>query len=609
MFLHVLLALRILKEYAQVIILDCSGNNFSKGTAYAITISDTKSTSSYLVTFPATLVDDIDVIAVTTVTLEGVDASVYNYTLTKKSSTIYQIDFQYVQSIPSTTLKLVYFLNDSPVTSNPLMGKWIATWTTKLMGYISESDREITVTINQVVATTMKVTSVGAGSFLLFGGNPALLWPLLTLFQAFYYLIFIDVNYPANLQLFLEVFNLGSLPFIPNPLDWFVKDIDQYSLPSPARFNQFNLDGLFLNNAGNELLFLSMVIGAYLASKIAKKWVRRLPLHVRTVANKTVEWFEWSGILSSLIASYTDMAQAIFLQMKVLTFSSKIFTLSSVLAFVAQALVVLLPLLLFRIVKKYEKEPDLLDDKFDALIGEYNAKKAAGRYFVPIWLLRRLAMCLCLVFLQGYPYVQINVLCLLMIVSIAHLWEYAPYGSKRDNICLTLMEILFGLIHIVIYILVYDDHNPTFSDNQRLKMGWAIIGISGVILMIYIVINLSDQIKEILKTIRFLKQLVSKPVKKRINKVINHEENRTVSHLSTISDDKRQILNLNHNESIATNVSILQNDSPPSPEINQRRRIHVSCSSQISHEPVSQIRMRRRLRIAPHIRRLREINS
>lgn len=582
-------------------VLKCpSGTKNTEGvcssTAYKIYLAYTKSPSSYLVQFSPALVYDVDVLQVSTVILEDVDPEIYNYTLTKKSNTLYQIDFQFTQSIPSTTLKFTYFLNGSTPTKNPLIGKWIGEITTKYMGFLSESDKTAVEAINKVTKGAMQGVAAGAGSMAILGGNPALLWPLLNLFQTFYYLIFIDVNYPANVQMFLKIFSLGSLDFLPNPLEWFVADIEKYELNVPPRYNDYNFNGLFLENSGNELLLLALVFGLYLVSKGAKKWLRRLPNSLRLFTNKTVGWFEWSGILRSLITSYTDMAQAIFLQMKVLTFYSTVFMLSSVLAFVALGVVILFPVMIFFIIKGFDDHPELLEIRYDTLVEEYDVKKKAGRYFIPIWLVRRLVMCLSLVFLQGYPYLQINVLCILVIGTIIHSWVYTPYATKKENICNTVIEILFGCIHAGVYLLIYDDHNPSFSEKQRLQMGWVIIIACGVILVITMGLNLFEQIKEVIRGIKVLKKLVSKPTamknKRRKIKmdartiITEHQELVAAADQSHCERSKLDI----ERDSLSAGLKIIGNQIP-------------------RPAPLSELRKLKRGRIARRIHKLRALNS
>jgi len=580
-----------MEESAQVFFfeLEIFAHNSSLVVSLKVTLSNTDSANDYLVQFTAPLVNDIQVPVVSQAYLVGVDPSAYSYTLTKQSETVYKISITNTQTITSTTLKFIYALNGVPATTNVLIGEWTAEIGSKYMAYISEAEKETVEAVNKVAGTSMQGAATGAGSMAILGGNPALLWPLLNLFQAFYYLIFIDVNYPANVQMFLKIFSLGSLTFIPNPLDWFVHNIDAYNLPVPKRYNDYNFSGLFLDNAGNELLVLSMVFILYSVSKMMKKWLRRLPTSARFLTNKTVEWFEWSGILDFLVTSYTDIAQAVFLQLKVLVFYSTVFSLSSVLSFLTLGFVILFPMLIFYIIRKFSEHPELLYLKYEALAKGYNINKKSSRNFVGIWLVRRLIMCLSLVFLQGYPYVQINVLCLLMLAAIFYSWAYAPYATKKENICNTLMEVLFGCIHGVIYVLVYDDHNPTFSEQQRLQMGWVIIFSCGIILVISLGLSILEQLRVLLRGLKLLKQLMSKKDKKKGVKTKKDPEILSqAADQSTLFDQNRTQLEISHD--LSPHSGPIDHQSSPSRNMARMKKL-------------------RKAQLAHRIRELRAINS
>jgi len=561
-----------------------------------ISLTNTDAVDVYLVQFPAALTNDIQVAAVSKITLVGVDTSAYSITLTKQSSTLYQITIQYSQTIPSTTLKFVYTLNGSPATTNLLIGQWTAEITSKYMAYMSESTKAAVEAVNKVAGGTMQGAATGASTMAILGGNPALLWPLLNLFQAFYYLIFIDVNYPANVQMFLKIFSMGSLSFIPNPMEWFVHNINDYDLPVPKRYNDYSFSGLFLNNSGNELLLIALTFGGYWISKACRKWLRRVPTTIRFSTNKTVEWFEWSGILRSLITSYTDIAQAVFLQLRVLTFSSTVFTLSSVIAFLTLGFIVGFPVLIFVIIRRFDDHPELLFIKYETLGKEYSLKNKSSRNFLVIWLFRRLIMCLSLVFLQGYPYMQINILCILMIASILYTGICAPFPTKKENICNTLIEVLFGCIHAVIYVLIYDDHNPYFSEAQRLQMGWVIIFACGAILIISMGLSLLGQVRMVIEGIRLLKQLMSKKDKKKgNNRKMMKMERAIVDPNVSILNEQAKLFDANTSVLDISAVSTPQMVSSPAPSRPPRNIVKVK-------------RIRRE-KLAHKIRELRKINS
>jgi len=315
------------------------------------------------------------------------------------------------------------------------------------------------------------------------------------------------------------------------------------------------------------------------------------------MSNKTVEWFEWSGILRSLITSYTDMAQAVFLQMKVLAFYSTVFTISSILAFVALGFVALFPVLIFLIIRKYNDHPELLCVKYETLVKGFDLKKKSARHFIGVWLVRRLVMCLSLVFLQGYPYIQINFLCLLVIGTIYYSWRYKPYATKKENICNTLVEILFGLIHGVIYLLIHDDHKRYFSEERRLQMGWIIIFACGVILMISLGLSLIEQIREVIRGIRLLKELLFKKNKKK-EKVKKKQEFKVRIIQESTLVDKSNLFEMNRTQLETGNDLSLSFQSVMSQQTHRQHYLHVSRTQQV-----------RRAKLVQRIRHLREINS
>jgi len=57
-----------------------------------------------------------------------------------------------------------------------------------------------------------------SGPMLILGADPTLIWALVNLMQMLFYLLFLNVDYPNNLKAFLEIFSIGRVEFLPNPL-------------------------------------------------------------------------------------------------------------------------------------------------------------------------------------------------------------------------------------------------------------------------------------------------------------------------------------------------------------------------------------------------------
>lgn len=109
-----------------------------------------------------------------------------------------------------------------------------------------------------------------AGAMFISGVDPALLWSLANLMQLFYYLLFLNVNYPKNLRRFLGLFSLGRLNFMPNPLSGVIQEVENESLPSPPRFYENSFTGLFVETSGSILSMMLMSLGIDLSAHVLK---------------------------------------------------------------------------------------------------------------------------------------------------------------------------------------------------------------------------------------------------------------------------------------------------------------------------------------------------
>ena len=66
--------------------------------------------------------------------------------------------------------------------------------------------------------------------------------------QLFYYLLFMNLEFPKNLTEFLEIFSMGRLEFLPNPLSSIYSEdsLESLNLESPPKFFDNEFSGLYL---------------------------------------------------------------------------------------------------------------------------------------------------------------------------------------------------------------------------------------------------------------------------------------------------------------------------------------------------------------------------
>ena len=80
---------------------------------------------------------------------------------------------------------------------------------------------------------------------LMVGADPSLIWGLIHIMQMFYYLLFLNVIYPSNVEAFLGVFKVGRLEFLPNPSALFDFGLETNTIPSPKNFEENEFSGFF----------------------------------------------------------------------------------------------------------------------------------------------------------------------------------------------------------------------------------------------------------------------------------------------------------------------------------------------------------------------------
>ena len=349
--------------------------------------------------------------------------------------------------------------------------------------------------IRSLTTAASTIMAGASGSMMLAGANPAIIWALIGLLQAFYYMIFINVQYPVNVQAFFSLFTLGNLSFVPNPIEWFFPDIGDIDLQAPEKFLENDVDGLFLQTAGNMLLTWFLVLVGYIVSKLVLRFLRNMPKLLNTAASKTVEIFEWSGVIRTLITSYIQLSLAAFLQMRVLSFDRKLYGISSLCGAAFTAFAFLFPPLTIFLIRKLSKSPRQLKAKYSTLTEEfkYDQQKLTPIYFNAFFILRRLALTLTLVFLHNYPYLELLTLILNCPTWLVLLCWFLPYDNKMNNIVNIISEFLFVVIHVIIFLFAHDDHKDWLTDQKKLDLGWAIIGCCGVILSLTLIVSFIEQ--------------------------------------------------------------------------------------------------------------------
>ena len=171
----------------------------------------------------------------------------------------------------------------------------------------------------------------------------------------FFYLLFLNVDYPPNVIAFLKLFNMSTLDFIPNLIGYLDLDLENNLPSSPKRFQENDYSSLFLQSGGNMfVLFVVSVLGLLFVQLILKIF-KKLPNGLSSFLNKIKSSLEWSGILRIWISVFYEIMFAAVLQICALNFTTPRNGISSFLGLTVFILNCCLPFLIFFIVKRKVK--------------------------------------------------------------------------------------------------------------------------------------------------------------------------------------------------------------------------------------------------------------
>jgi len=497
----------------------------------------TQNLNIFTVKFPSALVSRVDIQASLSISFADISPADYSYILSPVASTKFILYFTFEKTVPATKLKLTL-----PCPSQPgyLYGNLVVNFNTEKVLYTTPGVQDAIETIESFTKTATVVMASISGSMILAGANPAILWALISLLQNFYYLVFINVEYPANVVPFLQLFTMGNLDFIPNPIGWFFPEIEYETLDAPQKFLDNEVDGLFFQTAGNMLLAWVAVSVGYVASFLLLKFTRNMPKLVNAICFKSVEIFEWSGVFRTMITSYTQLTMAAFLQVRILNYNSKLFSFSSIFGIIFVAFAGLVPFCTWAVIYGYYHKEKIMKRKFSTLIEDLrvgDSKCVLLKYFNVLFLLRRLVLVSTLVFLHNSPYLEIIILLISCIGWTIFLCQYLPYGSKLNNVINIFSEIVFTGIHILILLLIHGDYTQWLTDPERLNLGWGIIGGCGMILIATLIPSFVEQYFCVKRVWGLVRMVVKGKEQKKARDLRRFKHSRVNSEIVRLNDE------------------------------------------------------------------------
>jgi len=434
----------------------------------------------------------------------SLEETIPKYHIVEKDNQTYVIVFELEKSIPdqilifdfSETERIHTFLDDPkyylPITGIPDLITIIRTKS-----------------INGMLKSLSTAAYAAVGVTIIFGGNPIAAWFLMNLIQQFYYLVFINIDYPLNVAMILGTFSVGRLPFIPQLPSFTIGEITE-SLPSPYKFEENELDGMFLKNSGSMLTVWAGITLAGVTTHIILAFSKFLPNHVTHFFRNIKGKIFWSGIIGFYLGGFMDMSLCSLLQIKSISMDTPIKTISSLLGIAILACNLIIPGLLLKKIRTLSSTNNQDEiEKFGVLIEDFKRSPKICRYYNIILLIRRFFLPLVLIFMHDIPLLQIVSALLAQGIGALAVLKYAPFKSPTMSFSVAIDEILTLTIYFIISLIHYANHQPLVEIITKENLGWGLIMCISISCLINITLMIFGSVCTM---VDFVKDLNKKPV-------------------------------------------------------------------------------------------------
>jgi len=339
--------------------------------------------------------------------------------------------------------------------------------------------------LTKIIESTAIAALATSAASLACGADPNTLLNQLTIIQSLTTLLFLNVDYPPNFELFLGIFKLGKMGFVPNPFAWFVKDFDENAGNSPYKFRLYGFDGIFLKDVGNIIFLLLISVALDLACRCVSPSMKRMYKFSVLLRTKLGMPFAFR----TFVSTSTILLIALILQIfspdftRFFAILSWAFCLVVGLFFMGLSIAVLI---VYRMMKKATEETSKksLLEKYSILFeGFIPVGMALPKPFMAVILLRKLLSILTLILLYYIPILQVLFQELITLGYAYMLYKMRPYILLRQQRIFMVIETLLTVIHLLI-IVIYWDASKT--------IGWILIGLCGSVIVLFQIYSIVD---------------------------------------------------------------------------------------------------------------------
>ncbi|EWS72586.1 hypothetical protein TTHERM_001178749 (macronuclear) [Tetrahymena thermophila SB210] len=322
-------------------------------------------------------------------------------------------------------------------------------------------------------------------------GNFYVLFNTIDLTTFIYFLMFVNVRYPSNVTAFCSIFQNFQMAFIPNVFQAYLTDPDYIQPYTPGKFMDYGNDAYLLNSSGQSYTIVFGILAIYIFIKLLS--FIKIPGFQLYLQKKIESGWEYNAFFDLIWTVYMYVVVGVFLQFYKFEFTESLSFLNYTLFSMSFIAMFFIPIMIAIFISK---APNLNDPRiqkqFSSIVG---GLKVGGDSEEKQQILPSIKN-------------KIGSQCNINQDQIDKKSNYSEIVSslKFENIRNGLSEVFLIVMQICAGILVDDKQDQ--DEQERINIGWVLIGSASFILLMHIftvVIDLFRFIFNLLKLIYLLK--------------------------------------------------------------------------------------------------------
>ena len=384
---------------------------------------------------------------------------------------------------------------------------------TLIASSLAQAFQDAAPTMTSALTSTMG-TSLG-GTLAI--GASAAMWPMISFQQFIGYFIYLNIDYPPQLEIFLSLFSFTDWDFLPNPIasltEQWKEDLSldltavqdgesKYQLP--PKFVKYEIPTFFIDNGGS-LISMNILL---IIMPLFLRYIRRVKiLKIDRFLWKIEMNLRWNGVFRAFLENSIPLLLATIIQLKKFTFDNIYTTISTLLA-VASFFYILLMLhfvwFSLQSRSRYRLELPLVRIVYGTLYEGLDLKDYSAKYYHLFIMLRGFLLIFLTVFMDVQPLLQVVPLIIYNIGLLYFLFQKKIFLDSKLNLINKIKEFLIIIGECFMLCLCFQSD----SEDYYQVLGWMVVGTLGSAALLELVYLVAIQIIEFRQAIKKFKLLL-----------------------------------------------------------------------------------------------------